>query len=76
MHLQTWSPLKKDFNVLDNRPISACSYSESHNAITPYSDFHFSLFINKSPISCLNIIEHKWLCLVNYYILTPNNNMH
>ena len=47
-------------------PIGMCYYLEFCDVIKFYLGVQF--FSNKSSIGCSYIVEHKRLCLVNYYI--------
>jgi hypothetical protein len=77
-HRMTWSLLMSKnhpysvklcqvFGVMVNCLIliSVCYYSELRGAISVL--LMSSIFTNESSIGCLEIIEHKWLCLVTKY---------
>jgi hypothetical protein len=48
-------------------PISGCNFSGLLNFNNVLS--RSSIFSSQSSIGFLDIIEHKWLCVVKYYIL-------
>jgi hypothetical protein len=52
-------------------PISACHYSELRSAMTSDSGvpIQFILTEKVQSIGCLDIVEHKQLCLLKCYIL-------
>ena len=60
-----WTHVAKSTLIVS---ISACYYSELCNAITSYLG-GVQLLLTKVWKGCSDIVEHKWLCLVNYYIL-------